>query len=96
MTFPATIKILGHVYTIETDVRPQVSNTETIACVDNNRQLIAIATGNGGTTQQECLLHEIIEALNYRMGLDLQHSAITALSEGIYQVLHDAGIWRME
>jgi hypothetical protein len=35
------------------------------------------------------LLHEIIEAINHRLGLELKHSQITALESGLFQVLKD-------
>jgi len=35
------------------------------------------------------LLHEIIEGLNYHLELELDHRILSALSEGLFQVLRD-------
>ena len=39
--------------------------------------------------QNDTLIHEIIECLNMNLELDLQHSQITAISTGLYQVIKD-------
>jgi len=39
--------------------------------------------------QKTTLLHEIIEALSYRLELNLKHSQITALEGGLFQVIKD-------
>jgi len=39
---------------------------------------------------QKCvLLHEIIEALDYRLELELRHNQITSLESGLFQVFRD-------
>lgn len=38
------------------------------------------------------VLHEIIEALNFHLQLKLEHTAITGLEAGLYQVLTENGI----
>ena len=38
------------------------------------------------------VLHEIIEALNYHLGLGLRHDAIMALESGLYQTLTTNGV----
>lgn len=39
--------------------------------------------------QESTIIHEIIEALNYHLELNLEHNKITALESGLYQVLKD-------
>ncbi len=39
--------------------------------------------------QRSSILHEIIEALNYHLELDLKHSVIAQLEAGLFQVLED-------
>lgn len=44
---------------------------------------------------EECLMHEIIEALNHRLEIKLEHPQITQISESLYQVLKDNGFLNM-
>lgn len=37
----------------------------------------------------ECLLHEILEAIKKKNNLELSHIELTVISEMLYQVLHD-------
>ena len=39
--------------------------------------------------QESTLIHEIIEAINWELELNLEHNKITALESGLYQVLKD-------
>jgi hypothetical protein len=42
--------------------------------------------------QESIIIHEILEALNYHLELELPHRTISALESGLYQTLHDAGV----
>jgi hypothetical protein len=43
--------------------------------------------------RQEVLLHEIVEAINHYHEYKLSHNVISSLSENLFQVLNDNGIW---
>ena len=55
-------------------------------------QIIQIATDLVEQQRVSTVLHEIIEALNYHLELELEHSKIMALEAGLYQVLTENGI----
>ena len=46
--------------------------------------------------QETTLIHEIIEALNYHLELNLEHNKITSLESGLYQVLKDNKLLNLE
>ena len=58
----------------------------------SRRQRLQIADDLAGDEQLSTILHEIIEALNYHLALDLPHNAIMGLEAGLYQVLVDSGV----
>jgi hypothetical protein len=55
-------------------------------------QTIAIEPTIPQDHQEECLVHEIIEALDGFYGLELQHWQIHTLGFALYQVLKDNGL----
>ncbi len=50
---------------------------------------IAIATDMAPSLQGEVLVHEIIEAVNARLDIDMPHDKLTALASGLYAVICD-------
>jgi hypothetical protein len=58
----------------------------------SNLQEIQIASNLVPQQVASTVLHEIIEALNYHLQLDLNHNAIMSLEASLYQVLTDNGI----
>jgi hypothetical protein len=81
------IKILGHDYKVN-----HINNTlkEGDAASCNMATLeINICNVHPKTRQMEGVVHEIIEALNYHLELELPHNKIMSLSEGLWQVLND-------
>jgi len=84
------MKILGYHYTIVED-----GDTDHIGAFGRNHpRTLTIQIAKGLTPQQResTVLHEIIEALNYALGLKLEHQAIMSLEAGLYQVLIDHGV----
>ncbi|HNU72888.1 MAG TPA: hypothetical protein PKL48_14390 [Thermodesulfobacteriota bacterium] len=43
-------------------------------------------------TRESTTLHEVLEALNWRLNLDLKHETIMRLEAGLYQVLTQNGV----
>ncbi len=82
------LKILGHEYEIKFD--PKL-----------DKEHGAFGTHCGGTLtilidnsfpqshQEESLIHEFIEAINFNLGLKLEHQQIIALSSGLFQIFKD-------
>jgi hypothetical protein len=56
---------------------------------NNYLNTITIGRELASSTQFENLLHEIIEAIDFRLELNLEHHKICVLSEALYQVLKD-------
>lgn len=50
---------------------------------------IWIAEGLSVERQEQVLVHEIVEALNFELDLELEHHTITLLEMGLYGVLKD-------
>lgn len=83
-----TLRILGLNYKVELfDERSGVSGAGQVynpqALIQLNKDL------NNPEHIKSVLLHEIIEALNYRLELKLEHNVITSLETGLFQVLKD-------
>jgi hypothetical protein len=64
--------------------------TTSVVRVNCHKMRIEINPAFPHSRKAEGLLHEIIEALNYHLGLNLDHDKqLVPLSEGLYQVLTD-------
>ena len=55
-------------------------------------QSIQIANDINQQQDESTMIHEAIEAINYHLGLELEHKDITALEAALYQVLTDNGV----
>ena len=82
------LKILGYDYTVGSFSAKESNATNCGFCVFSE-QHIGIDQDLSPDMKNSTLLHEIIEALNFHLELKLEHSAITALEGGLYQVLKD-------
>jgi hypothetical protein len=84
------VKILGHEYKVE--YTPNLTDRADAAGICDTEKLeMSIDANIPDTRQQEAVLHEVIEAINYHAELKLRHQAITLLSECLYQVFKDNG-----
>ncbi len=84
------MNILGYMYQLVEDV-----DSDFIGAFGRKHaksQIIQIATDLVEQQRVSTVLHEIIEALNYHLELDLAHNSIMALEAGLYQVLTGNGI----
>jgi len=86
----SSVRILGIDYRINhADVRRQ-NGSEAVGNIDNQACVITVDSRlNSGPHAGSVLLHEIIEALAYRLELDLKHERITQLEAGLIQVIRD-------
>lgn len=83
------MKILGYTYQVE------IVDSEAMDAMGRfqaRRQRLQIASDLAGDERLSTLLHEVIEALNYHLALNLPHRTIMALEAGLYQVLADNGV----
>ncbi len=85
-----TLKVLGYSYDVD------FSNTCTqmgaMGRCDTNRLLIQIANDSSLKQQESTMLHEILEALDMHMELNLSHQTICLLEAALYEVLTDNGV----
>jgi len=84
-----TIRILGINYTIIHEPNDE-NGMNGPGQINSTRCVIRICTTlNSKAHMKSVLLHEIIEALNYRMELELNHQQITSLEAGLFSVIND-------
>ena len=82
------MKIFGHEYTI-------VNNPETAAAgrflgsCDNDHLCINVDPSLPNSEYDRTLLHEILEAIDCRLELNLSHAKISAISEMIGAILEE-------
>ena len=83
-----SIRILGLDYKIELFNDQQ--GIRDVGQVNLTQHIIQICSDRNSIEQRKSvLIHEIIEALNYRLELNLDHNVITSLEAGFFQVFQD-------
>ena len=82
------LKILGHNYEVILDPKLDFDSRKVGECHTGDNW-IKICSIYKRSRQEEALIHEIIEAINYHLELELEHPKISSLSEALYQVLKD-------
>lgn len=87
------MKILAHTYKVILDKKLDFNDRTSAQC-NFGSLIIKVCPDYPETRQQEGLMHEIIEAINYHLSLKLDHDNIERLGEAIFQVLNDNGIWK--
>src|SRR5690349_13393661 len=85
------MKILGYDYQIDLS---QTFDTMRgcMGLCNVNKQIINIAKDLPEETKCSVMIHEIIEAINYHLELNLEHPQISQLETGIHQALSDNGV----
>jgi len=86
---PAGVLICGRTYSVS--VQPMGSGA--IGSCSNDDQDITIEADMHSETQASVLLHEVIEAINASMNLNLRHKTISALETALYAVLTQNPSW---
>ena len=87
MKIPKTIKILGHIYKVETIAWAESDHNDGKCCFST--LTIALDDRLPRSRKEEVFLHEVFEAINHHLELELKHPQITALSEALYSVLKE-------
>lgn len=88
MKIKNSLKILGHNYEVRVTREARLANS-TSGTQCGNLLRIELSPIEPESRTAETFLHEIFEALNCHLELDLQHHTISSLSEGLFQVLRD-------
>ena len=84
-----TIKILGYDYKLSYSPPLESGGMESAGRCETGLQLIHIDPKQSDSGQKSSILHEIIEALNYHLELELPHKTISQLEAGLHQVMQD-------
>lgn len=88
MDIPSSVKILGHEYKVVLSNRLFASDSKEGNC-DTGQNIITIDSNFAESHIGETFLHEILEAIDSRMELELEHRKICALSETLFQILKE-------
>ena len=84
------LKILGIDYDIKFSCGNAPGSASSIGQQHSTQcSLWVDTTNNSPAHQKSVLIHEIIEAINFRLELRLEHEKITQLEAGLFQVLTD-------
>lgn len=85
---PVKVKIAGYTYTC--DFSPILTrDSDSLGSSCGNSMKISIDSTVPRENQVSALLHEILEQLNWRYELKLEHRQITVLESAFYQVIQD-------
>ena len=87
MKIPKTIKILGHEYKVETIDWVEGTRNNGLCCT--NKTIISIDNRLPRTRREETFIHELVEAIDHHLELELKHPQITAVSSALYSVLKE-------
>jgi predicted heme/steroid binding protein len=88
MELPAKIKIGGLVYRVSTD-NALGRDRNRLGESSGNDLTIAIDSSIPRQNKESVILHEVLEQINYRYELCLDHEKITVLETALYQVMKD-------
>jgi hypothetical protein len=82
------IKILGHLMEVVFDEKLSIKRGVNGECCCNTGHL-RISAQAQFSQQQDTLIHEILEAINYNLELKLEHHQICSIACVLHQVLMD-------
>lgn len=84
------IKILGYFYYV--DQSKTEDEIKALGRFIAKTQTIQLASDLSAQQAESTLLHEILEALGYHLGIEIEHKQMMALESGLYQTLKDNGV----
>jgi len=85
---PASLNILGHDYSV-TLRENMARDSDRMGQCSSNRLAIEIDPSLPAQNQESVLIHEILEAIDFLLELDLPHVMISQIGTALYQVLKD-------
>lgn len=89
MKIPQKVKIGGHYYAVKHVENLNDPNDHCGFCKLVANEILINKNGQAQSQQEETLIHEIMEAINYNYELKLEHRQITIIASAFYQVLKD-------
>ena len=89
MKIPKILKIGGHIYKIIFKNTARKEQKRHCGYENSEWCEIVLDTDLSTQTQETTLLHEVLEAINYKNELGLNHKQIMSLEHNLYQVLKD-------
>jgi len=91
MNIPDKLKIFGHEYEVVVNDEVKTGNSD-YGIFSLKHCKISINSEIAHFQKESTLIHEILEAINAHLRLDLDHKQIFALETGLYQILKDNGL----
>jgi len=91
MNIPDKLKIFGHEYEVVVNDEVKTGNSD-FGSHWLKYGKIWINSDITQHQQESTLIHEILEAINAHLRLDLDHKQIFALETGLYQIIKDNGL----
>ena len=82
-----TLKLFGHIYSVE--YIKDWHDDSSMAKITHTELAIKINANLAESLQEEALWHEIKEAINTHLELELEHNKINAMSEVEYMIIKD-------
>lgn len=92
MKIPKKINVLGLAYNISE--QEDVSSGTALGLCQFAKQQIILEKKQCQEQKEATLIHEILEAINNQLELELPHKTICSLETGIYQVLKENKLLR--
>lgn len=83
------LKLGGHLARVYLVDEEQINVPGAVATNDLSSNTIMVSVDQPDSRVMEALIHEIIEDINYRYELDLDHPTIMVFSESLYQIFSD-------
>ncbi len=88
MKIPKKLKMFGHKITVKYEAN-YARDENRLGSSCGQTLEIKLDPGLSPSSIESTLIHEIIEQINWHLELKLEHSTISQLEAGLYQVLKD-------
>ena len=88
MKIPKTVKILGHLYKVEIQ-KDSNSGNDNLGTQWGRHLKIWLNENQSVEKMEETFMHELIEAVNYHLEMELKHHQISGMSETLFQIFKD-------
>ena len=92
---PDVIKVGPRIYKIKMCNNTEIGIPSLVGEVDPQKQIIKILNDMAPVSKWEALLHEILHAISYDRAIDLSEQSVVSLSNGIFQVLIDNNLLKI-
>jgi len=91
-TIPTRIKIGGHWLEIKLRNRYE-HGFDHVSSINHSAGVIFLNESLSLSKRWSCLIHEILHELDWQLDLDLKENQVSAIAEGLFQVLTDNEMW---